>query len=64
VIYLESRIVMVYRSDGSVSRLHEEDELSEEDVIPGFLCAVREILPRREPVPEVPASPNGTNGAG
>jgi Uma2 family endonuclease len=64
VIYLVSRTVMVYRSDGSFSRLHEADELSGEDVIPGFLCAVREILPRREPVLEVPSSPNGTNGAG
>jgi Uma2 family endonuclease len=44
-----SRTVMVYRGDGSVSRLHEDDELSGEDVIPGFRCPVRDILPPREP---------------
>jgi Uma2 family endonuclease len=64
VLYLGSRTVMVYRGDGSVSRLHEADELSGEDVIPGFRCPVREILPRREPPTEAPPNPMGTNGAG
>jgi Uma2 family endonuclease len=44
--------VMVYRGDGSVSLLRESDELSGEDVIPGFRCPVRELFPRREPAPE------------
>ena len=56
--------MLVYRADGSGSRLNEGDELSGEDVIPGFRCPVREILPRREPVPEAPPNPKGTNGAG
>jgi Uma2 family endonuclease len=45
VVYPESRTVMVYRADGSVSRLHEEDVLSGEDVIPGFRCEVRLLFP-------------------
>ena len=45
VIYPESRTVTVYRGDGSVSRLHQDDELSGEDVIPGFRCEVRSLFP-------------------
>ena len=45
VVNLESRTVMVYRRDGSVSRLRENDELSGEDVIPGFTCPVRDLFP-------------------
>jgi Uma2 family endonuclease len=58
VVNLKSRTVMVYRRDGSVSRLHETDELSGEDVIPGFLCPVRDLFPRHK-------APNATgpNGA-
>jgi Uma2 family endonuclease len=61
VVSLTSRTVMVYRADGSVSRLREDDELSGEDVVPGFRCPIREILPPREqaePVRPAPARPN------
>lgn len=44
VVNVKSRTVMVYRSDGSVSRPRESDELSGEDVIPGFRCPVRDIF--------------------
>jgi hypothetical protein len=64
VIYLGSRTVMIYRGDGSVTRLHEDDEISGEDVIPGFRCLVREILPPREPPTEVQPNPTGPNGPG
>jgi len=62
VIYPESRSVMVHRRDGSVSRLLEHEVLSGEDVLPGFLCPVCEILPAQtkpEVSTEVPAEPNG-----
>ena len=59
VIYPRSRKVMIYRGDGSISRAREADELSGEDIIPGFRCPVREILPRPEPSPNLPANPNG-----
>jgi len=45
VINPESRTVMVYRRDGSISLLQDDDELSGEDVVPGFRCPIREILP-------------------
>ena len=54
VVNLKSRTVMVYRSDGSVNRLRESDELSGEDVIPGFRCPVKEIFPRRDRWPRLP----------
>ena len=33
----------------ATSYLHEDQELLGEDVIPGFQCSIREILPSREP---------------
>jgi Uma2 family endonuclease len=45
VINPESRTVTVYRLDGSISRLQDDGELSGEDVVPGFRCPIREILP-------------------
>jgi Uma2 family endonuclease len=57
VINPNSRIVWVIRSDGSVNHLSEDCELSGEDVIPGFRCSIREILPRREPTQG--SQPNG-----
>jgi Uma2 family endonuclease len=62
VINPNSRAVRVHRGDGSVSYLHEDDELSGEDVIPGFRCPVREILPVREPLQEAQANPSGPDG--
>jgi Uma2 family endonuclease len=59
VINPNSGVVWVIRSDGSVSHLNQDDDLSGENVIPGFRCAIREILPPHEPAPEVKA-----NGAG
>jgi len=64
VINPNSRTAMVYRADGSVTRLHEDDELSGEAVIPGFRCRVRDILPTREPGTAAPSSPNGPGANG
>jgi Uma2 family endonuclease len=57
VVNPKSRTVMVYRRDGSVSRLRETDELSGEDVIPGFRCPVRDLFPPRKAPKSV--APNG-----
>jgi Uma2 family endonuclease len=45
VIEPELRIVDVYRMNGVNSRLREADELSGEDVLPGFICRVAELFP-------------------
>ncbi len=62
VISPNSRSVRVYRGDGSSSHVREDEELSGEDVIPGFRCVVREILPPREPAHE--DRPQGTSATG
>jgi len=62
VINPKSRTVRIHRGDGTVSYLREDQELSGEDIIPGFHCPVREIFPPREPSPEgqpIAAGPNG-----
>ncbi len=62
VINPESRTVTVYRSDGSISRLQDDDELSGEDVVPGFRCPIREILPPLGQPDETQSTPTRTNG--
>jgi Uma2 family endonuclease len=51
-----SRTAFVHRRDGTVSRLREADELSGEDIIPGFRCPLSSIFPKvtppQEPQPE------------
>jgi Uma2 family endonuclease len=37
----------VHRRDGTVSRLRETDELSGEDIIPGFRCPLMSLFPKR-----------------
>jgi Uma2 family endonuclease len=44
VISPESRTVRVHRPDSSDTRLHEDDELTGEDVIPGFRCRVGDLF--------------------
>jgi len=38
-------IVIIHRKDGSVAKLHRNDELSGEDVLPGFTCKVADLFP-------------------
>jgi Uma2 family endonuclease len=45
----KTRTIEVLRSDGSVSHLHEEDDLTGDDVLPGFRCRVADLFP---PAPE------------
>ena len=40
-----TRTVRIHRKDGSITELHENDELTGEDVLPGFRCRVRDFLP-------------------
>jgi Uma2 family endonuclease len=48
VIYPERRTAWIYRADGSTEHLRESDELSGEQVLPGFRCRLSEIFPPRE----------------
>ncbi len=45
VIDPENRIVTIHRKNGSTSRLRNSDELTGEDVIPGFVCRVSDLSP-------------------
>lgn len=44
VVNPPTRTVRVHRADGTVTDLGEEDELSGEDVLPGFRCRVRDLF--------------------
>jgi Uma2 family endonuclease len=44
VIDPPTRTVRVHRADGTLADLHEADQLSGENVLPGFRCAVRDLF--------------------
>jgi Uma2 family endonuclease len=44
VIHPNTRTVTVYRGDGSVSVLHEQDEITGEGVLPSFRCKVSDLF--------------------
>jgi len=48
-----TRMVYIYRPDGSIALVREDGELSGEDVVPGFGCPVAAIFP------PAPAPPTG-----
>ncbi|MEX0819029.1 MAG: Uma2 family endonuclease, partial [Pirellulaceae bacterium] len=45
VVYPETKHVLIYRAGTTVQRLGVEDELSGEDVLPGFRLAISKIFP-------------------
>jgi Uma2 family endonuclease len=53
VVNPEARTVRVYRADGSGVILRAENELSGEDVLPGFRCQIAELFQN----PAAPSSP-------
>jgi Uma2 family endonuclease len=57
VIYPERRTAWIYRADGSSTHLRENDELSGEQIIPGFRCPLSEIFPPRDqPATTIPVT--------
>lgn len=44
VVNPETRIVEVHRADGTVSKLHEHETISGEDVIAGFSCKIGDLF--------------------
>jgi Uma2 family endonuclease len=45
VVFPKTRTVQIHRADGPIVKLTETDELSGEEVLPGFRCRVGEIFP-------------------
>jgi Uma2 family endonuclease len=58
VVNPETRTVAVYRLDGTVSRYGERDEITGEDVLPGFRCPVAAFfrLPTGSAAPAPPTA--------
>lgn len=44
IFHPRTRTVMVYRANGTVQLLRQQEELNGEDVLPGFHCQVREFF--------------------
>jgi Uma2 family endonuclease len=44
IVHPRTRTVMIYRATGEVRLLQPQEELSGEDVIPGFSCRVEELF--------------------
>jgi len=49
VIDPDSRVALVFRRNGTVSKVRESEELDGEDVLPGFRCPLTRVLPSGEP---------------
>jgi len=47
--------VRIHRADGTITGLHESDDLSGENVVPGFRCSVATFFPSR-PASAIPPS--------
>ena len=45
VVHPRARVIDVYRHDGTVLRLRENDMITEPTLLPGFACSVKELLP-------------------
>ncbi len=49
IINPDARTVLVYRADGSIIGLRENDELTGDPVLPGFRCRVSDLFPHPAP---------------
>lgn len=56
VVHPNTRTVNVHRTDGSVAKLYDRDEITGESVLPGFRCRVREFFAQ-------PAGPEASSTA-
>ncbi|MGH7173235.1 MAG: Uma2 family endonuclease [Gemmataceae bacterium] len=60
VISPRNHIVHIYRVNGSIHVLRENDELDGEDVVPGFRCPVRDLFPQPPAATQGGNSPTAT----
>jgi len=44
IVYPKRKVIVIYRTNNTVSFLHETDELDGEDVLPGFRCPLAKIF--------------------
>lgn len=44
IVYPNTKTVAIHRADGTVSHLHEQDEITGESAIPTFRCKVAEFF--------------------
>jgi Uma2 family endonuclease len=49
IVHPDARTVQVYRPDGSSQRLGASEELSGENILPGFRCLVGDLFPPTAP---------------
>ncbi len=45
IVHPRARVIDVYRQNGTVLRLRENDTITEPELLPGFVCPVKELLP-------------------
>lgn len=45
----ETRTVVAFRADGSITAFREDDELAEDSLLPGFRCPLRALFPPEPP---------------
>jgi Uma2 family endonuclease len=60
VIYPEVHAIQVIHGDGSGYRLRAGDELSGEDIVPGFRCQVASLFPAQQPGDATLSTPEAT----
>ncbi len=60
VIYPEVHAIQVIHGDGSGYRLRAGDELSGEEVVPGFRCQVASLFPAPQPADAAASTPDAT----
>jgi Uma2 family endonuclease len=48
IIDPNSRLIQVFRIDGSMTKLHEKEELTGEEIFPEFRCPVAQLFPKIE----------------
>jgi Uma2 family endonuclease len=49
VVHPNTKTVVIHRADGSVGKLHEDDEIVGESVLPSFKCKVAEFFAQPAP---------------
>jgi Uma2 family endonuclease len=57
IVNPDVRTIRILRADGSTSILREGDELTGEDILPGFTCSVASIFPPKPSPPAIAAPP-------